>query len=151
MKKMEKFEPLTFQRILLTVDPDDSKSTQRAFRYSVTMAIKFKASLGICSVLENNDINIYDSLTPSKIEAKRDQLREVVGGYADCASKAGVEDVTPIISVGGSIDDEILDSIAPKFKADLLICGADATGEHGNRSISVKLVKKSKISTIIIR
>lgn len=65
---MDKKAEFDLNKVLLTVDVDDRDSTSKAFSYAIKMAKIFKAELGICSVLENNDINIYDSLTPDKIE-----------------------------------------------------------------------------------
>ncbi|KLD58387.1 hypothetical protein WP50_26550 [Lactiplantibacillus plantarum] len=71
-------EPLVYRRILLTVDEDDNTSSERAFRYATTLAHDYDVPLGICSVLESEDINIFDSLTPSKIQAKRKHVEDVV-------------------------------------------------------------------------
>ncbi|USS87130.1 universal stress protein [Fructilactobacillus cliffordii] len=148
---MAKVEPLEFNRILLTIDADDPDANVRALRYAVTQAKTFNAQLGICSVLEGGDINIYDSLTPKKLDEKREALNQVIYKYVDLAKEFGVENVTAIASEGGDIDDEILDTIIPDFKPDLLVCGADKDGEHHFYSISVKLAKKAKISVIVVR
>ena len=71
MENQKMQEPLVYRRILLTVDEDDNTSSERAFRYATTLAHDYDVPLGICSVLESEDINIFDSLTPSKIQAKR--------------------------------------------------------------------------------
>lgn len=73
-KKLE--NPLVYRRILLTVDEDDHESTTRAFRFAITLAHDYDASLGIVSVMENEDINIFDSLTPSKLKEKRNNLKK---------------------------------------------------------------------------
>ncbi|USS87963.1 universal stress protein [Fructilactobacillus hinvesii] len=148
---MSQVEPLEFKRILLTIDADDPEANVRALSYAVTQAKTFHAHLGICSVLEGGDINIYDSLTPKKLDEKRDALNQVIYKYVDMAKDAGVQEVTGIASEGGDIDDEILDTIIPDFKPDLLVCGADKGGEHHFYSISVKLAKRAKISVIVVR
>ncbi|USS84796.1 universal stress protein [Fructilactobacillus myrtifloralis] len=148
---MTEVEPLTFKRILLTIDADDPSANEAALRYAVTQAKTFHAELGICSVLEGDDINIYDSLTPKKLDEKRAALNQVIDHYVTMAEDFGVSDVTAIASEGGDIDDEILDTIIPNFKPDLLVCGADKDGEHHFYSISVKLAKKAKISVIVVR
>lgn len=144
-------EPMVFKRILLTIDADDPEANERALRYAVTQAKEFDAELGICSVLEGSDINIYDSLTPKKLDKKREALNEVINKYVEMAEDFGVKHVTAMTSEGGDIDDEILDTIIPDFNPDLLVCGADKDGEHRFYSISIKLAKKAKISVIVIR
>ncbi|WP_395349828.1 universal stress protein [Fructilactobacillus sanfranciscensis] len=148
---MTKVEPLIFKRILLTIDADDPQANEKALSYAVTQAKEFGAELEICSVLEGDDINIYDSLTPKKLDEKRAALNAVIFKYVDAAKDFGIENVSAIASEGGDIDDQILDDIIPDFKPDLLVCGADKDGEHHFYSISIKLAKRAKISVIVVR
>lgn len=148
---MTKVEPLIFKRILLTIDADDPQANEKALSYAVTQTKEFGAELGICSVLEGDDINIYDSLTPKKLDEKRAALNAVIFKYVDAAKDFGIENVSAIASEGGDIDDQILDDIIPDFKPDLLVCGADKDGEHHFYSISIKLAKRAKISVIVVR
>lgn len=148
---MTKVEPLIFKRILLTIDADDPQANEKALSYAVTQVKEFGAELGICSVLEGDDINIYDSLTPKKLDEKRAALNAVIFKYVDAAKDFGIENVSAIASEGGDIDDQILDDIIPDFKPDLLVCGADKDGEHHFYSISIKLAKRAKISVIVVR
>ncbi|POH11334.1 universal stress protein UspA [Fructilactobacillus sanfranciscensis] len=148
---MTKVEPLIFKRILLNIDADDPQANEKALSCAVTQAKEFGAELGICSVLEGDDINIYDSLTPKKLDEKRAALNAVIFKYVDAAKDFGIENVSAIASEGGDIDDQILDDIIPDFKPDLLVCGADKDGEHHFYSISIKLAKRAKISVIVVR
>lgn len=149
---MDQQNEFNLNKILLTVDVDDRDSTAKAFSYSIKMAKIFDAELGICSVLENNDINIYDSLTPDKIEAKRDSLRKIVGQYADEAEQLGVDHVTPIIAEGGDIEDVILDQIIPDYQPDLLVCGFDSIKDFPrDGKISAKLSNRADISVSVIK
>ena len=148
---MTKVEPLIFKRILLTIDADDPQANEKALSYAVTQAKEFGAELGICSVLEGDDINIYDSLTPKKLDEKRAALNAVIFKYVDAAKDFGIENVSAIASEGGDIDDQILDDIIPDFKPDLLVCGVDKGGGHNFYSISIKLAKRAKISVIVVR
>ncbi|WP_429970422.1 universal stress protein [Fructilactobacillus sp. Tb1] len=148
---MTTVQPTIFKRILLTIDADDPEANQKALSYAVTQAKEFGADLGICSVLEGDDINIYDSLTPKKLDEKRAALNAVINKYVTAAQEFGIENVSAIASEGGDIDDQILDTIIPDYKPDLLVCGADKDGEHHFYSISVKLAKRAKISVIVVR
>ena len=90
-------DPLIYRRILLTVDEDDNTSSERAFRYATTLARDYRVPLGIVSVMESEDINIFDSLTPSKLQAKRRQVEQVVLGYVDLAEAGGVKTVDALV------------------------------------------------------
>lgn len=145
--------PLFFRRILITIDEDDRPSTSRAFRFAMTMARDYQAHLGIASVLESDDISIYESLMPDKLNEKRDHLKAIVKSYADQATAFGVEDVRAIVGEGGDVDDVVLQKIVPDFQPDLIVCGADVDfASHGHPgAIGLRLAKKSDVSVIVIR
>lgn len=149
----ESNNPLFFRRILITIDEDDRPSTSRAFRFALTIARDYQAHLGIASVLENNDISIYESLMPDKLNQKRDHLKAIVQDYANRAKAFGVEDVRSIVGEGGDVDDVILQKIVPEFKPDLIVSGADVDfASHGRPgAIGLRLAKKSDVSVIVIR
>ncbi|WP_395322827.1 universal stress protein [Levilactobacillus parabrevis] len=149
----ESNNPLFFRRILITIDEDDRPSTSRAFRFAMTMARDYQAHLGIASVLESNDISIYESLMPDKLNAKRDELKAIVKEYADKATAFGVNDVRSIVAEGGDVDDVVLQKVIPEFEPDLVVCGADVDfASHGHPgAIGLRLAKKSDVSVIVIR
>lgn len=145
--------PLVYRRILLTVDEDDHESTTRAFRFAITLAHDYDASLGIVSVMENEDINIFDSLTPSKLKQKRDNLEKVVQGYVKQAEDNGLQKVEPLVYEDGDVDDVILERVIPDFKPDLIVTGADTQFPHSKISgaIGPRLAKRAPVSVIVVR
>ncbi|MFC6200690.1 universal stress protein [Lactiplantibacillus nangangensis] len=146
-------EPLIYRRILLTVDEDDNTSSERAFRYATTLARDYDVPLGIVSVMESEDINIFDSLTPSKIQAKRRHVEQVVQDYVKLAETSGIKDVEPLVYEGGDVDDVILEQVIPDFKPDLLVTGADTEFAHSKiaGAIGPRLARKAPISVIVVR
>lgn len=146
-------DPLIYRRILLTVDEDDNESTTRAFRFAVTLAHDYDAELGIVSVMESEDINIFDSLTPSKIKEKRDFLKQVVENYVHMAEDNGLKKVEPLAYEGGDVDDVILERVIPDFKPDLIVTGADTQFPHSKiaGSIGPRLAKRAPVSVIVVR
>jgi len=146
-------EPLIYRRILLTVDEDDNTSSERAFRYATTLARDYDVPLGIVSVMESEDINIFDSLTPSKIQAKRRHVEQVVNDYVKLAETSGIKDVEPLVYEGGDVDDVILEQVIPDFKPDLLVTGADTEFAHSKiaGAIGPRLARKAPISVIVVR
>lgn len=150
-KKLE--NPLVYRRILLTVDEDDHESTTRAFRFAITLAHDYDASLGIVSVMENEDINIFDSLTPSKLKEKRNDLKRIVQGYVDQAEDNGLTRVEPLVYEDGDVDDVILERVIPDFKPDLIVTGADTQFPHSKitGAIGPRLAKRAPVSVIVVR
>ncbi|PMD69064.1 universal stress protein [Companilactobacillus nuruki] len=146
-------DPLVYRRILLTVDEDDNESTTRAFRFAITLAHDYDAVLGIVSVMESEDINIFDSLTPSKIKEKRDELKKVVSNYVDTAEENGLRRVEPLAYEGGDVDDVILERVIPDFKPDLIVTGADTQFPHSKiaGAIGPRLAKRADVSVIVVR
>ena len=146
-------DPLIYRRILLTVDEDDNTSSERAFRYATTLARDYDVPLGIVSVMESEDINIFDSLTPSKIQAKRRHVEQVVQDYVKLAESSGIKDVEPLVYEGGDVDDVILEQVIPDFKPDLLVTGADTEFAHSKiaGAIGPRLARKAPISVIVVR
>jgi len=153
MDNQEMQEPLVYHRILLTVDEDDNTSSERAFRYATTVACDYDVPLGICSVLESADMNIFDSLTPSKMQAKREHVEQVVAEYVKYAEQRGVKQVEPLVYEGGDVDDVILEQVIPEFKPDLLVTGADTEFPHSKiaGAIGPRLARKAPISVIVVR
>jgi len=145
-------DPLYYKRILLTVDGDDPKSNTRAFRFAVTLAHDYGAELGIVSVMENDDINIFDSLTPSKIKEKRDHLKQIVELYAHEAEKIVSKYVVDALEFeGGDVDDVIVEQVIPSFKPDLIVSGSDTQRSTIVGSIGTRLAKKAPVSVIVVR
>lgn len=146
-------DPLIYRRILLTVDEDDNESTTRAFRFAITLAHDYAATLGIVSVMESDDINIFDSLTPAKIKEKRNYLQHVVDNYVNLAQENGLRKVEPLTYEGGDVDDVILERVIPDFKPDLIVTGADTQFPHSKitGAIGPRLARKADVSVIVVR
>ncbi|MFC6163883.1 universal stress protein [Lactiplantibacillus dongliensis] len=153
MESSKMNDPLIYRRVLLTVDEDDNTSSERAFRYATTLAHDYDVTLGIVSVMESEDINIFDSLTPSKIDAKRKHVEDVVQSYVQLAEKSGIKKVEPLVYEGGDVDDVILEQVIPDFKPDLLVTGADTEFAHSKiaGAIGPRLARKAPISVIVVR
>lgn len=146
-------EPLFYRRILLTVDEDDRSSSLRAFRFASTLAHDYDATLGIVSVMESEDINIFDSLTPSKLQKQREHVKKVVAKYVQLAEDNGIRHVEELVYEGGDVDDVILDRVIPDFKPDLLVTGADTQFPHQKitGAIGPRLAKRAPVSVIVVR
>ncbi|GEL15990.1 universal stress protein [Pediococcus cellicola] len=153
MQTNELSEPLVFHRVLLTIDADDPNSSLRAFRYAATMAHDYQIQLCIVSVLEDDDVNIFDVMTPGKLDQKEDDVRHVVEDYMTIAEKLGAQHVTGLTVGAGDVDDVILEKVIPKFKPDLIVCGSD-TEDASHRvpgAVGLRIAKRAHVSVIVVR
>lgn len=151
MATEDEFEVETthFSRLLLAVDDDDDESSHRAFNYACTIAKLNNIPLGIVSVLETGDLNIYQSLSPDILSERRSQIAAHLNTYVEKATAFGVQDAQPIISEGKPAR-VILEEVAPAFKPDLIIIGSHGQRHHLG-SVASELTRYAKTSVIIVR
>ncbi|WOC53911.1 universal stress protein [Oenococcus oeni] len=139
-----------FNRILVGVD--DSADAQLAFRYAVRRAVKDNATLIITSILENDEMNVYQALTKDYVHGERDELVEHLKKYRDIAAKAGVKDIKEIVDEGDA-GETIIKNVIPAVKADLLIIGSLSKKGISKYfgSQAAYMAKYAPISVLIIR
>ncbi|MFT8702547.1 MAG: universal stress protein [Oenococcus oeni] len=139
-----------FNRILVGVD--DSADAQLAFRYAVRRAVKDNATLIITSILENDELNVYQALTKDYVHGERDELVEHLKKYRDIAAKAGVKDIKEIVDEGDA-GETIVKNVIPAVKADLLIIGSLSKKGISKYfgSQAAYMAKYAPISVLIIR
>ncbi len=139
-----------FNRILVGVD--DSADAQLAFRYAVRRAVKDNATLIITSILENDEMNVYQALTKDYVHGERYELVEHLKKYRDIAAKAGVKDIKEIVDEGDA-GETIVKNVIPAVKADLLIIGSLSKKGISKYfgSQAAYMAKYAPISVLIIR
>lgn len=153
MDSNELNQPLIFRRVLLTVDEDDPNSSTHAFRYATTLAHDYQVKLCIVSVLESDDLNIFDVMTPGKVDERADDIRQTVDNYMQLAQNLGVKDVQGLTISAGDVDDVILDRVIPEFKPDLIVCGSD-TDDASHRvpgAVGLRIARRANVSVIVVR
>lgn len=143
-------ETMHFKRLLLAVDDDDDESSQRAFNYACTLAKVYGIPLGIVSVLETGDMNIYQTLEPNIVADRRSDISKHLNTYVDKAKEFGVLDAEPIIGEGRPAR-VILDEVVPNFKPDLIIVGSHEHSHHRLGSVASEVARYAKPSVIIVR
>ncbi|EJO01452.1 universal stress protein UspA-like nucleotide-binding protein [Oenococcus oeni AWRIB418] len=131
---------------------DDSADAQLAFRYAVRRAVKDNATLIITSILENDEMNVYQALTKDYVHGERDELVEHLKKYRDIAAKAGVKDIKEIVDEGDA-GETIVKNVIPAVKADLLIIGSLSKKGISKYfgSQAAYMAKYAPISVLIIR
>lgn len=117
---------LKFSKIL--VGTDDSKDAQLAFHFAINYALQNDAELYIVSVLESDEMNIYQALDDDYIHGERAGLEEHILGYKKVAVDAGVKNVNTVLAEGDP-GKTIVNQVIPQIKPDLLVVGSfDKTG-----------------------
>ncbi|GAA3199180.1 universal stress protein [Lentilactobacillus kefiri] len=139
-----------FKRILVGVD--DSPDAQLAFRYAISEARLSGASLVIASVLESDNVNVFQALNKDFVHGERKDLAEHLNQYRELALRAGVKTVDTVVEEGDP-GEVIVKTIIPAVHADLLIVGS--LSKTGVRkyfgSQAAYMAKYSPISVMVVR
>lgn len=145
-------QPMTFKKILVAVDEDDSSSSRKAFNYAVTLANSYHVPMGVVTVLETSDLSIYDSLQPNVLEQRREAMSKSIDVYVEKAKNFGVNSVKGFIAEGkpGKV---IVQNTIPDFEPDLLVCGSE-TKEKNSIFIGSQasyMAQNAPCSVIVVR
>lgn len=150
MDNTESMNPKKFTRILVGVD--DSPDAQLAFRYAMNRAKFDNAELVICSVLESDNMNIYQALSKDYVHGQRSDLQKHLQEYAKLAERFGIAKVKIVIGEGDP-GETIVKKIIPEVEPDLLVVGS--LSQSGVRkyfgSQAAYMAKYSPISVMIVR
>ncbi|AUJ31642.1 MAG: universal stress protein [Liquorilactobacillus nagelii] len=147
------FKP--FDRILVAVDEDDSKSSLAAFQYALALAKPNLAALGIVSVLELEDLNVFETFSPEKRNQLRENLTVDLERYVKKAQENGIYDVRSFVQEGKPAA-TIISEIIPEFKPDVLLCGSKTKPVSNAKKIFIGsqasyLAQNAPCSVMVIR
>ena len=92
---MSEMSPKEFKHILVGVD--DSDDAQLAFRYAINRAKSDGAKLTIVSILEQDNMNVYEAMSKDFVHGQRKDLEEHVLQYQKLARDFGVTDVNAVV------------------------------------------------------
>lgn len=128
---MFEIKPKKFKKILVGVD--DAPDARAAFSYAVDKAKRDGSELGIVSILETGDINIYQILDKDYVHSTEAELKKRINQYVQAAIDYGVDPkkITAIVDRGERPAERICNHVIPAFQPDLLIIGS--IGKWGNR------------------
>ena len=147
---MSEMSPKEFKHILVGVD--DSDDAQLAFRYAINRAKTDHAKLTIVSILEQDNMNVYEAMSKDFVHGQRADLEQHVLQYEKLAKQSGVEDVTSIVDEGDP-GETIVKDIIPAIKPDLLVIGS--ISKQGVRkyfgSQAAYMAKHAPISVLVVR
>lgn len=139
-----------FKRILVGVD--DSGDALLAFNYAIKRAKISDVELVIVSVLESNEMSVYQALSKDYIHGEREELEQHILKYQKQAQDAGVKKVRSIVAEGNA-GETIVKDVIPHIEPDLLIIGSCAKKGLARRfgSQAAYMAKYSPISVLVIR
>lgn len=142
-----------FDKILVGVD--DAPDARMAFDYAVDKAKRDGSELGIVSILETSDINVYQALSKDFVHGSRDELDERLNEYIQAAVDYGVDPkkITKIIDEGSKPAERIINHVLPAFHADLLVIGS-VSKENSRKLVGSQaayMAKNAGISVTIVR
>ncbi|WP_318765394.1 universal stress protein [Lactiplantibacillus carotarum] len=147
---MSNMSPKEFKHILVGVD--DSDDAQLAFRYAINRAKTDGAKLTIVSILEQDNMNVYEAMSKDFVHGQRKDLEDHVLQYQKLAEQFGVQDVNVIVDEGDP-GETIVKDIIPAIKPDLLVIGS--VSKQGVRkyfgSQAAYMAKHAPISVLVIR
>ena len=116
---MEGFDE--FKNILVGVD--ESEGAQKAFQYAVKQASKTGAALLIASILEIEELNVYEALDPEYSGRNKVNCHLIWKSSKQYAENSGVKNIQ-LYSGEGDPAEEITKTILPATSADILIIGS---------------------------
>ncbi|AVK61095.1 universal stress protein UspA [Lactobacillus sp. CBA3605] len=147
---MSEMSPKEFKHILVGVD--DSDDAQLAFRYAINRAKTDGAKLTIVSILEQDNMNVYEAMSKDFIHGQRADLEHHVLQYEKLARQFGVVDVNTVVDEGDP-GETIVKDIIPALKPDLLVIGS--ISKQGVRkyfgSQAAYMAKHAPISVLVVR
>ncbi len=112
---------MKFHKLLVGVD--DSHDALLAFYYAVRYAAENDAELYIVSVLESNEMNVYQALDDDYVHGERSELEKHIQDFKDQATESGVKKVTSLIAEGDA-GKTIVKDVIPHVQPDLLVIGS---------------------------
>ncbi|SFA39406.1 Nucleotide-binding universal stress protein, UspA family [Parageobacillus thermantarcticus] len=142
---------MTYKTIVVAVD--GSKEAEWAFKKAIEIAKRNNAKLILSHVIDLRGFAAVEVYDRAAVERAEEYAKELLSGYQQQAVAAGLSDVVIDIEFG-SPKAKIAKDIAPKYKADLIICGA--TGLNAVErlligSVSEHITRYAKCDVLVVR
>ncbi|MHC9532040.1 universal stress protein [Dellaglioa sp. BT-FLS60] len=136
----------------ILVGVDDSDDAQLAFKTAIHRAKEEDAKLTIVSILESDEVNVFQALTKDYVHGERKELETHLLEYKEIAENEGVKDVMVVIGEGEP-GETIVHEIIPAVRADLLIIGSLAKKGVSKYfgSQAAYMAKHAPISVYVVR
>jgi nucleotide-binding universal stress UspA family protein len=142
---------LKYKQIIVAVD--GSKESEWAFKKSVGIAERNKATLNLVNIIDTRSYAAVEAYDRSIAERAQKFAEELLDGYKLRAIAAGVENINIIVDYG-SPKTMISRDLSKKVTADLIICGAtglNAVERFLIGSVSEYIVRSAKCDVLVVR
>lgn len=142
---------MTYKTIVVAID--GSKEAEWAFKKAIQIAKRNDAKLILSHIIDVRSFAIVDGYDLTVTERAEKYAKELLDNYQKQAIKAGLKNVTIDIEFG-SPKVKIAKEVAPKYQADLIICGA--TGLNAVErlligSVSEHITRYAKCDVLVVR
>lgn len=139
-----------FKRILVGVD--ESKDALLALNVAIQLAKRDAAELVIVTVLENEQLSIYQTLDSDYLHGEHVELEQRLRQYRQQAMAAGVADVRMMITTGEP-GESIVKDVIPDVKPDILVIGSLAKRGLSRHfgSQAAYMAKYAPITVLVVR
>ena len=141
---------MKFSKIMVGVE--ESPDALKAFHYAIQKAKEEQAELVIVSILEEKEINVYQSLDKNYWQEQLTKLEKQTEKYQQEALTNGIDKVSVIVNEGNP-GELIINKLIPLNKPDLLIIGSKSTSKLKSffASQAAYMARYAPISVMIIR
>lgn len=141
---------MKFSKIMVGVE--ESPDALKAFHYAIQKAKEEQAELVIVSILEEKEINVYQSLDKNYWQEQLAKLEKQTEKYQQEALTNGIDKVSVIVNEGKP-GELIINKLIPLNKPDLLIIGSKSTSKLKSffGSQAAYMARYAPISVMIIR
>lgn len=142
---------LVYKQILVAVD--GSKESEWAFKKSIGIAERNKATLNLVNVIDTRSFAANEAYDRSIAEQDQKFAEKLLGEYKKEALSSGIGNVNIVVDYG-SPKAMISKDIAQRIHADLIICGAtglNAVERFLIGSVSEHIVRSAKCDVLVVR
>ncbi|RAK21243.1 nucleotide-binding universal stress UspA family protein [Anoxybacillus vitaminiphilus] len=142
---------MAYKKILVAVD--GSKEAEWAFKKAIEIAKRNDASMILSHIIDVRNLATIEAYDRSIMERSEKYAKELLENYKKQALEAGVKEVITDIEYG-SPKVKIAKEVAPKYEADLIVCGAtglNAVERFLIGSVSEHITRYAKCDVLVVR
>ena len=139
---------ITYKNILIAVD--GSHEAEWAFNRAVGVAKRNDAKLTIVNVIDSRTYSSYEVYDAQFTEKSKHFAEELLNGYKEVATNAGVKDVETRLEFG-SPKSIIPKKLAHEINADLIMSGTSGLNAVIVGSVSESIVRHAPCDVLVVR
>ncbi|GEL76870.1 universal stress protein [Tenuibacillus multivorans] len=144
---------MAFEYHNIVIAVDGSKASDFAFQKAIDIAKRNNAKLVISHVVDTRVYSTIEAYDRSVSDRVQNDALELLKSFEKRATQAGVHNVVTDIE-HGSPKVKIAKEVAPRHRADLIICGAtgmNAVERFFIGSVSEHITRYAKVDVLVVR